>query len=283
MNQLTLRGCNITSSDNGTTATILLDTAITIDDTHEHWDEILGICMTPTNRLTEQDYIRLEELLYPERHVRNTFTRVTDRVTIENGHVYYNHDRVDDRIAELMIIASRNGNDEEARALGYFMERLQANPSKVSREQLFNWMENRSFHITYDGRIVAYKGVNPTRTNGNQFLSSHAGCGFVNDEYYENTNLPNNPGDVVAMPRSDVNDDRSVGCSTGLHVGTWRYASGFATTTISVVVDPEDVVSVPSDASEQKMRVCRYEVVEHVTRPYTDDVFFDISERVLAA
>ena len=70
--------------------------------------------------------------------------------------------------------------------------------------------------------------------------------------------IPNPPGAVVEMPRTQVNGDRHNGCSTGLHVGTWDYASTFGPKTLIVSVNPRDVVSVPKDCGYQKLRTCRY-------------------------
>jgi hypothetical protein len=64
------------------------------------------------------------------------------------------------------------------------------------------------------------------------------------------------------MPRDQVQFDPGVGCHTGLHVGTFEYAAGFAQgALLEVVVNPRDVVSVPTDCGAQKMRTCRYTVV----------------------
>ena len=63
------------------------------------------------------------------------------------------------------------------------------------------------------------------------------------------------------MPRGDVEHDPGVGCHVGLHAGTWDYASSFAQgAVLTVEINPRDVVSVPTDCQDQKMRVCRYTV-----------------------
>ncbi|WNA13761.1 hypothetical protein FIfi106_00140 [Erwinia phage FIfi106] len=64
------------------------------------------------------------------------------------------------------------------------------------------------------------------------------------------------------MPRWMVDADKNVTCSQGLHVGAWDYVRSFSgDTTIKVRVHPRDVVSVPTDYNDQKMRSCQYEVV----------------------
>lgn len=77
------------------------------------------------------------------------------------------------------------------------------------------------------------------------------------------------------MPRSQVTADSGIGCSAGLHVGTWDYAVTFLghdTPVLAVLVSPRDVVSVPTDCDAQKMRVCRYQVLREATRPYWEPV-----------
>ncbi len=78
------------------------------------------------------------------------------------------------------------------------------------------------------------------------------------------------------MPRSKVDDDTSAGCSTGLHAGTYRYASGFAQgRLLTVEINPRDVVSVPTDSDYQKIRTCRYTVVGVTEVEYTEPTWDD--------
>ena len=85
--------------------------------------------------------------------------------------------------------------------------------------------------------------------------------------------IPNPPGAVVEMPRTQVSDDRHNGCTTGLHVGTWDYASAFGPKTLIVSVNPRDVVSVPKDCGYQKLRTCRYTVLDAVRNPLTHTTY----------
>jgi hypothetical protein len=66
-----------------------------------------------------------------------------------------------------------------------------------------------------------------------------------------------------------------VACSAGLHVGTYDYALRFTRFVIEVLVDPRDVVSVPTDCNDQKMRTCKYLVMDHVTEERK--VLFDVT------
>ena len=64
----------------------------------------------------------------------------------------------------------------------------------------------------------------------------------------------------------DDNKDRH--CSHGLHIGSYDYADGWAGSDgrlLLVEFDPQDAVSVPTDCSFQKLRVCKYTVVADLT------------------
>ena len=68
---------------------------------------------------------------------------------------------------------------------------------------------------------------------------------------------------IIEIARSYVNHDPSQGCSTGLHVGTYAYAKGYARSALlEVHVNPRDVVSVPTDCDAQKVRVTAAKVVK---------------------
>jgi hypothetical protein len=74
------------------------------------------------------------------------------------------------------------------------------------------------------------------------------------------------------MTRAKVDDNRSVGCSQGLHAGALNYVAGYGSLDagdkiVIVKINPKDVVSVPNDCNCEKLRTCRYEVVAE----YKDD------------
>lgn len=116
-------------------------------------------------------------------------------------------------------------------------------------------MEHLGIPITGDGCFLAYKGVTEN------FLDKHSHT------------IDNTPGNVIEYPRNEVSDDFRAECHAGLHVGDLSYARGFATKTIIVKVRPEDVVSIPYDQNQRKMRVCRYEVVGLYSDKLPDDIF----------
>lgn len=67
-------------------------------------------------------------------------------------------------------------------------------------------------------------------------------------------------GHIVSMDRELCDHDQEHSCSCGLHVGGkgWLTKNYFGDTPIRVLVNPADVVAVPTIDSYGKMRVCAY-------------------------
>ena len=150
-----------------------------------------------------------------------------------------------------------------------FLKNLESNPNKDSRDQLLIFLKHNNFPITPDGCFLAYKYV--TKFDGT-----------LKDSYSKTFN--NNPGQIVAMDRKDCDPDRTVTCSKGLHVAAYAYANdcGGGSTVIQVKVNPKDVVAVPNDHNNQKIRVCRYEVLKAGAGEVTAD-YSRISKQEISA
>ncbi|GAG22381.1 unnamed protein product, partial [marine sediment metagenome] len=91
----------------------------------------------------------------------------------------------------------------------------------------------------------------------------------------------NTPGSHHRMRRNKVDDDRTKLCSFGFHVGTAGYARGFYRGTSRLVLvkfNPRDAVSVYSDISANKIRVCEYEVVSEWNGVQLEEVCYDIDD-----
>jgi hypothetical protein len=203
------------------------------------------------------------------------FDKVTERVSVANGKLYLDGDRIDNALADQVGRFMREGV-EDWKPLVNFFENVQSNPNEHSREQLYTWLKAADFTITPQGYIVGYKGVKSDKNGG--YVSISQGPAIV-DGVAVNGAVPNNPGSVVEMARGDVAHDPSTACSTGLHVGTYEYAQGFGYgVVLEVQVNPRDVVSVPTDCSGQKMRTCRYTVIQAIEVPYEAPIRYDDDE-----
>lgn len=129
-----------------------------------------------------------------------------------------------------------------------FAENLQKNPSFRAVNELFTFLEKNDHPITENGCFIAYKKV---RTD---FKDAYTGT------------IDNSVGNTVEMPRNLVNEDPTQTCSHGLHVANWDYAhniygAGDCPVMLEVEVNPADVVAVPIDYNNAKMRVCKYLVL----------------------
>lgn len=131
--------------------------------------------------------------------------------------------------------------------LAKFMENLDKNPSERSKKELYGFLINKGFPLTEDGCFIAYKAIR------DDWRDIHSGT------------FDNRVGAVHEMPRSNVDIDSNNACSTGFHVGTFEYAQYFGGNGSRMVlckVNPTDAVAVPADHNQQKLRVCRYQVMD---------------------
>lgn len=145
-----------------------------------------------------------------------------------------------------------------------FIDNLLANPDKNSREQLYGFLVHKNMPITDNGTFIAYKGVRGDYYSITGNTSTVVLEGKVNGQGH----ILNELGKTIRVRHEDVENDPAVGCSQGLHVGSYEYAKGFKSLTgrlLAVEVNPKDVVSVPLDCACQKCRVSAYKVLNEVT------------------
>jgi hypothetical protein len=203
------------------------------------------------------------DLVNLTKAVNVKFERLTERVTVRDGILYFDGVEANSNLSA-QVIRFMNEGVQDFRPLVNFYEKVMTNPNAHSRESLFTWLNDRDFTITEDGDFIGYRGLN------GDFTSKHSGYGIVNGVEHTNSRLDNSVGNIVEIPRDKVDHDPSRGCSVGLHVGTWDYAAGWAGSggrIVSVKVNPRDVVSVPTDCDFAKMRTCRYTVLAEVRGP----------------
>ena len=128
-----------------------------------------------------------------------------------------------------------------------FAEKLNQNPSHRAVTELYTFLEKNNHPITENGCFIAYKRVRPN------FLDIHSGT------------MDNSVGNLMVVPRNQVDEDSSRTCSYGLHVANWDYAAnhfgGSGDIMLEVEVNPADVVAIPADYNSSKMRVCQYRVL----------------------
>ena len=143
---------------------------------------------------------------------------------------------------------------------------IKLNPNPRARSDLYGFLEKNGHPITSDGCFIAYRVVQ------NDWM----------DKYTKT--IKNYIGAVITKPRSECNPNPEITCSHGLHAASYGYArnhygSGVGNIDgdrlLDVKVNPKDVVAIPVDYNNEKMRVCEYEVLAEnkdgvIVRPMYD-------------
>lgn len=206
-----------------------------VDKSHEAFAKIVELVL--------QDKYDEALQLSDKRIAINNYSQGALKVV--NDKIYYGELVVSNKIVPKILSMMAEG-DERFKHLLKFLERLLNNPSKSSVDQLWGFVAHNDVGITEDGLIIGWKKV---KTINGSLFDSRTG------------KVPNDVGVTVSMPRHMVDDRREKTCSQGLHVGAWDYVSDFSGDTIlMVLVDPADIVSVPNDYNDMKMRACKYYV-----------------------
>lgn len=208
--------------------------------------------------LREGDVDTLIDLLLPARAVDRHF-RGTD-VKVQGGQIYYRDQLLDTYAARKALEFIKE--ELPAEPLVNFLDKVMRNPSYRAVHDLYQFLEYGNLPLTPDGCFLAYKRIR--------------------DDYrdvYSGT-LDNSPGQTVSVARHQVDDNPHHTCSYGLHVCSLEYLSHFAGERAVVVkVDPADVVSIPTDYNNTKMRVCRYQVVDEI--PLTEITSHSFDEEII--
>ena len=224
-----------------------LDTAkvYNIDATHLNWQVVL-------DKLDAEDYEGLEELLSVKKAVE-VYTSASG-VEVDDIGVKYNGNYIDNyatqKIMEFMKAKL------PVKPLLNFVSKVMANPSRRAVQELYKFLEHGQMPLTPSGNFLAYKSV---QENYKDWYSGK---------------FSNVVGSEHTMARNDVCDDPDLGCSYGFHVGTLGYATEFnrgSNRLMIVEVDPSDVVSVPHDCQNQKLRTAKYKVVGEFEKPLAND------------
>lgn len=233
--------------------TVVLDsgTVLGFDSNHPRFDEA-------KYKVIENDDYDVEDLLSPAKKIVQEFAKLSTELSIRSGKLFLEGEELNNVLADKIV--NLYDAEEDYQPFVAFMEKLATNPNGHSVENAYRWLASSDFVIADDGDVIAYKGLNVDGT------SIHSGPVIYNGVPFHG-HVPNVPGDLIEMDRADVQFDPAVGCSNGLHAGTWEYASGFGSKVVKVKINPKYIVSVPTDCSDQKMRVCRYEVISEVNGP----------------
>jgi hypothetical protein len=191
----------------------------------------------------------------PKQQVINQINaqELSDRITVVGDTVYYNSVAINNSLTRRMLEFIRE--NIEIRHLVPFLENLMQNPSNRTVEHLYAFLEYGKIPLTGDGHFLAYKAVR------SDWKDIHSGT------------FDNSIGKVCEVFRNQVDENPDQTCSHGLHVCSFEYLPHFAHAdghVVIVKVNPKDVVAIPRDYNNTKMRVCRYEVVNEVDGYYAE-------------
>jgi predicted DNA-binding transcriptional regulator YafY len=254
---------------------------VSIADDHPNWAKALQLVNDLQAKKINTDTFAedFKEIVSIEKALTEKFTRLggilDGRMSISSAGVTVDYEPIDSVLeSHILRMLEEDGTPRDAanwRAFSKFIENLYANEDSFVRKQLFGWMSFEDLYgtgltLTEDGCFIGYKGCMGTPEAPESIRTGHAIADGVN----YNGHIPNKLGSTVEMPRSEVVADPAIGCGPGLHVGTHKYAKSWAQgVLLTVKVNPRDVVSVPVDCAAQKIRTCRYEVIEVVENAYT--------------
>jgi hypothetical protein len=219
------------------TITVLIDnTPKVIDTTHKNYHKVIEALKTGANEDTVRTLIDVSEAI---KEFGEGLVSVKDGEITYNGKVV--HSALATRILSLM------GEGFDVTPFVKFMDNLYKNPSKRAVDELYGFLEACNLPITEDGYFLAYKKVREDYT-----------------DVYTGT-FDNSIGAKPSMPRYEVDENSERTCSQGLHVASYSYMEHYSGDRIVICkVNPSNVVAVPKDYNNSKMRVCEYEVINEV-------------------
>lgn len=134
--------------------------------------------------------------------------------------------------------------------------------NKESIKDLLTFLGENELPVTVNGNILAFKVVNRTKTP-ECYTDCHTGL------------ITQNIGDVIEMDPEQVDNNRNIHCSTGLHVCSIAYARNFMSyggALLLVKVAPEDICSVPTDTSS-KVRCSKYQILGEIPSEEVDNIW----------
>lgn len=229
------------------------DKTYTADASHPAFANARNILMRVAIATTEDEKQRLLNDALTAINVKRAVTKfMQGSVKIEGDTVSYKGMEIDNGLTQRILDAMKDGKD--FKFLINFFENLMLNPSRRAVNELFGFLQHNDIELTADGHFLAWK-----RVNSNYM------------DMYTNK-ISNKPGTVVEVPRNAVDEDSNRTCSAGLHVAAKSYLphyGGGRGVIVQVKVHPRDVVSIPVDYNNAKMRTCRYEVLKDVTTGFS--------------
>ena len=193
-------------------------------------------------------------------------------IEINNGLVTYNGESLP-KALNRMIVAMHEQRLTNIQPLINFWNKLKLNPSYRPLNFLSDFIEANNVVINESGNLILYKIVARTK-EPDVFRDLYTG------RFEHRFGVP------LSMPRNKVDDNIDNTCSYGFHACCWNYIPHYGNAVsgndaiILVEVDPQDIVAIPKDYNNSKLRVCKYIPISEYK--FADgqlkEVLFQISE-----
>lgn len=176
---------------------------------------------------------------------------VATKFSIVGNVVSYNGRDLPTVMADYIIRMQNEGFD--LAPLEKFTDNLFQNPSFRALNEAFRFIQANQMPITEDGCFIGYRAVTPEYTD-------------IRTKKFDNS-----LGSIVKEDRNLVDENPDRTCSHGLHVCSLEYinSGGYGQVNspwIIVKVNPRDVVAVPRDYNNTKLRCCEFEVIGELDR-----------------
>jgi hypothetical protein len=249
-----------TQTASGVTVT-LEDGKTVFVSANDFCDEEIGdlcdfmIINDPTNEMLEQYLV--EEGMLSLEEVAGEEVEIGGGITKKDGYFYFEDMLMDSKLGALVENLVKKSNGEEKKYIS-FLNNLADNPRHDIYAELHGFLLNGDYTITNDGCFLAYKKVR--------------------DDYFDfyTGTISYKIGETVRMRPSQVNDDRTVTCSTGLHFASRGYLPQYAGRTGKVVivkVNPAHVAAIPTDYNNSKGRCWELIVVGELDEEATAKIY----------
>ena len=171
-----------------------------------------------------------------------------------------------------IIEAEKNGDEQELMKFKNFWTLVSLNPDSRVRNNLFWFIRKWNMQITesedYKEKYLNHKDPyeevffigEQMKNLGEVYdeIVNGADSPIYTDQHSHSTTIT--LGHPVSIPREECDADQEHSCSRGLHCGAkgWLKQNYYGTVGLMVLVNPANVVAVPTIDEYGKMRTCEY-------------------------
>lgn len=185
-------------------AYIMLDSSITvfvdgkpttINSSHPNFSKV-------KDAIFNAQYDKIVGLLSIEDAISNMSS---GKIKVSDGRIFYGNTQIHGVVVNKLLEMLKAGA-KDVQPLVSFIERLMANPSANSVDQLYTFLSYKSLPITSTGKFLAYKGVKNDFYSKNGNSNTVVVCGKVNQA----SEIYNGVGETIEVARNSVTTTRKI-------------------------------------------------------------------------